>query len=387
MTTQTAIQHSSQYSLKSSMDSPHDKEERKREYNRLAQREFRRRRKEHLKNLEQAQKEQSSEQSEEIERLRYQNDELRRENETLRAQIYGSSSTSSSHNLMPASMNVPLANDGRSFSLSPSISGTSISGAGSPRAKMGSDIMPMAALSLTSSMLPPNMHAYADPSALSTQPYSMVHPSGLHHNSQSSPESSGFRSSRSAVGSSFQSLNVTQPVDAQNLQVPCPQRSRARSSSLSMTPYDRSIARTDLRERFRPLLADLSVTATTESHLSILRAMSDSLPDPLKPTKAQLETPHYYGIDLLASPSLRDRLLTVTIDVAQSFVAEIGILGNEHDGALTIWGDDPLDELSWEFSQATLERWGWMLGRDWVQHYETMHDDSVGYNDNSIDLA
>jgi hypothetical protein len=96
--------------------------------------------------------------------------------------------------------------------------------------------------------------------------------------------------------------------------------------------------------------------------------MSDSLPGPLKPTKSQLETPHYYGIDFLASPSLRDRLLTVMPDVAQTFVTEIGMTGNERDdlGQLIIWGDDPLNEVSWEFSQAVFERWGWMLERDWV---------------------
>jgi hypothetical protein len=96
--------------------------------------------------------------------------------------------------------------------------------------------------------------------------------------------------------------------------------------------------------------------------------MSDSLPLALKPSKAQLETAHYYGIDLLPSPSLRDRLLTVTSDVAQSFVTEIGITGGQREdmGQLIIWGDDPLNEMSWELSQATLERWGWLLGREWV---------------------
>lgn len=135
-----------------------------------------------------------------------------------------------------------------------------------------------------------------------------------------------------------------------------------------MTPYDRTKARAELRERFRPLLADSSIVTTPERHLATLRSLSDSLPGPLKPTKMQLVTPHYYGIDLLASPSLRDRLLTVTPDVAQSFVTEIAINGNERDdvGQLVIWGEDPLNEMSWEFSQAVLERWGWMLGRDWV---------------------
>lgn len=135
-----------------------------------------------------------------------------------------------------------------------------------------------------------------------------------------------------------------------------------------MTPYDRTKARADLRERFRPLLTDPSIIATPDRHLATLRSISDNLPGPLKPTKTQLKTPHYYGIDLLASPSLRDRLLTVTSDVAQSFVTEIGMNGNERDdvGQLVIWGEDPLNEMSWEFSQAILERWGWMLGRDWV---------------------
>jgi hypothetical protein len=137
---------------------------------------------------------------------------------------------------------------------------------------------------------------------------------------------------------------------------------------MSMAPYDRSKARNDIRERFRPLLADPAIIATPERHLATLGSMSDTLPGPLKPTKTQLDTPHYYGIDLLASPTLRDRLLTVTSDVAQSFINEIGFNGNERDdvGQLVIWGDDPLNEMSWEFSQAVLERWGWMLGRDWV---------------------
>jgi hypothetical protein len=120
---------------------------------------------------------------------------------------------------MSTPLNVPLmSSDGRQYSLSPSISGTSMSAHGSPPATMGSDMMPMAALSLTSSMLPPSMQAYADPSALS-QPYSIVHPTGLRHSAQSSPESSGFRTSRSTMGSPFQSMNISQSADTQAPQV------------------------------------------------------------------------------------------------------------------------------------------------------------------------
>jgi hypothetical protein len=115
--------------------------------------------------------------------------------------------------LSPQMAVLPLGNDGRQYSLSPSISAASISARGSPPATIGSDMVPMATLSLTSSMLPPSMQAYTDPCAFSSQPYTMVqHPSGLRHNSvhKSSPESSGFRSSPSAMGPPFQSLNVSQ---------------------------------------------------------------------------------------------------------------------------------------------------------------------------------
>lgn len=120
---------------------------------------------------------------------------------------------------------------------------------------------------------------------------------------------------------------------------------------------------------FRPLVADPSITASPDRHLAVLRSLRDALPEPLKPTKAQLETPHYYGIDFIPSPSLRERLLTVTSDVAQSFALEIGVLRDDRDdtGELVIWGDDALNETAWEFSQVMLERWGWMLGREWVQ--------------------
>ena len=184
-----------------------------------------RRRKEHLKNLEQAQKEQSSEQSEEIERLRYQNDELRREVESLRTQLYGSSSSGPQSMLsMSGPLQVPV---GRQYSLSPSMSVASLSGTCSPPASLSSDMMPIGALSMTTSMIPSSMQAYADSSAMTSQPYSMVHLSGFRQSSQSSPESSGFRNATSAaaVGPSFQSLNMPHSVES------LPQVTGRRSSS------------------------------------------------------------------------------------------------------------------------------------------------------------
>jgi hypothetical protein len=104
----------------------------------------------------------------------------------------------------------------RSYSLSPSVSSTidSMSTAGSPPTTVRSEMLPMAALSLTSSILHPSMQAYADTMRLSNVPsqtYSMVQSSGIHHNAQSSPESPEFGSpqSRSAMGSFPQPLNLT----------------------------------------------------------------------------------------------------------------------------------------------------------------------------------
>jgi hypothetical protein len=91
-----------------------------------------------------------------------------------------------------------------------------------------------------------------------------------------------------------------------------------------------------------------------------------TLPQSLKPNKAHLDTPHHFEIDMIASPTLRDRLLTVSTEVAQNFINEVGFFSGEDTGQFTIWGDDPLNEMSWEFSQSILERWGWLMGRDWV---------------------
>ncbi|KAH8808296.1 hypothetical protein F5884DRAFT_363817 [Xylogone sp. PMI_703] len=374
MTTQTILSTpppSSQYFLRklksTNMDErAAEKEERKREYNRLAQREFRRRRKEHLKKLEQAQLEQNSEQSEEIERLRYQNEELRRENEALRSQLYGAQPSS---HFLGTSFTAP--GDGRSYSLSPSISGASLSGAGSPTAPLVADALPINTLpintlSLTTSMIPPPTYAYSDTSSVSnisnlqqSQAY-MVHSSGLHHNTQSSPETSDFRGTQLALGSSFQSLDISRVVEAE------PSRAvgttvTPRASSVPLVQFDKNKARSDLLKIFHPYFKDQAVVSSSSKHLAALRSLKDTLPEVLKPSRAQLDTPHYYEIDLLPSPSLRDRLMGITEDVARTFISEAS-----EAGQITIWGDDALNEVSWEMSQALLERWGWLVGREWI---------------------
>ncbi len=136
-----------------------------------------------------------------------------------------------------------------------------------------------------------------------------------------------------------------------------------------MVPYDRSRARAEIIEIFRSLYQDPSAISNPDRHLAVLRSMTENLPPSFKPSKAQLETPHYYGIDMIASPSLRDRLLTLTADVARSFVRDLGAVVEEREGAgqLIIWGDDPLNEMSWELSQPILEKWDWLLGPEWKE--------------------
>ena len=144
--------------------------------------------------------------------MRYENDELRRENDVLKSQIYGPS-PSSGHGLLATPHNVPsISNERRAYSLSPSISAASMSGTASPPASLGSDMM---GLSMTSPMLPPSLVSYSDPSALSDQQYSMVLQSGVHPNPQGPSEASAYGGSRSAMGSSYPSINMPGSMPAQ----------------------------------------------------------------------------------------------------------------------------------------------------------------------------
>lgn len=85
----------------------------------------------------------------------------------------------------------------------------------------------------------------------------------------------------------------------------------------------------------------------------------------------QLSTPHYYGVDLIPSPSLRNRLCRAGAEVSSVFLHEFDYLllstnMDEHQ-RLTIWGEDPYNEFSWEFSAEMLSRWGWLVGPPWVE--------------------
>lgn len=134
-------------------------------------------------------------------------------------------------------------------------------------------------------------------------------------------------------------------------------------------PNNISEIRRSLHRLFAPLL-DIQVISNPQSHLATLQAMRISLPTALKPTQLQLTTPHHAYIDMIPSESLRERLITVGATHANAFLMEVCTLACEIEdtGQMTVWGEDWLNEFSWEFSAFVLERYGgWLLGPEWGQ--------------------
>lgn len=107
-----------------------------------------------------------------------------------------------------------------------------------------------------------------------------------------------------------------------------------------------------------------------QSHLHSLALIAPTLPQSLRPTEIQLSTPHLLVIDLIPSPALRERLISVGDLAAGNFLTQVCtfILDIEDHGQITIWGTDALNELSWEFSRDVLQHWGgWLLGPEWFR--------------------
>lgn len=136
-----------------------------------------------------------------------------------------------------------------------------------------------------------------------------------------------------------------------------------------VVPNNIAQIRQSLHGLFAPLL-EMSVISNPQNHLATLAALAPSLPLQLKPTELQLRTPHHAYIDLIASPTLRDRLITIGPTNANSFMTQVCTIACEIEdtGQMTVWGEDWLNEFSWEFSADVLERWGgWLLTQEWGQ--------------------
>lgn len=141
------------------------------------------------------------------------------------------------------------------------------------------------------------------------------------------------------------------------------------SNLVVVVPNNIAEIRRSIEVLFAPLM-DMAVISNPQNHLAALAALAPSLPLQLKPTEMQLRTPHHAYIDMLPSPSLRDRLITIGPANSNTFMTQVCtiVCEIEDTGQMTIWGEDWLNEFSWEFSAEVLERWGgWLLGREWGQ--------------------
>ncbi|KFY25851.1 hypothetical protein V493_04415 [Pseudogymnoascus sp. VKM F-4281 (FW-2241)] len=368
----------------------------KREYNRIAQREFRRRRKDRMTKLEESQSVTVTEQGNEIYYLRRQNEELRAQNELFKAQLFGNSWQGNANMALPP---VVPSSSSRHQSTSICSSASSIlesmSNDGSIMNALGTpNMLPVNQLAMTSSMLPSAVQAFAGamPSSGNMQgmQYSMAHPTG----SRASPQDNSGNVDFSAVASgssSFQamgnipfmissSMATSSQVTAQ-LSRPMqasPGRSEAQQPHvIAMVPVNRIKISNAISSIFSVLVNEAPSFPSPVSnqsyprHLQLLAAIGSSLPGPFRPTATQLSTPHYYGVDMLPSPTLRDRLCRAGAEVSAAFLHEFDCLlltanVDEHQ-RLIIWGEDPFNEMSWEFSGEMLSRWGWLVGQPWAE--------------------
>lgn len=242
------------------------------------------RRKAHLNELEQAQRESSSAQTQEVERLRRENHQLTLENESLRA-AYGSATSSPGPTVSP------------------------VNPRGSP-----SHLLPYG---------PPG--AFLEAATAGSLPSSAV---------STAPSTSS---------------------EASNLVVVVPNNIRE--------------IRRALHRLFAPI-HEIPVVSNPQSHFATLAALAPSLPTSLKPTELQLSQPHNVYIDMIPSPRLRDRLIAIGPANSTTFIMQVCtiVYDVEDTGQMTIWGEDWLNEFSWEFSAPVLERWGgWLLTSEWGQ--------------------
>jgi Domain of unknown function (DUF3425) len=136
-----------------------------------------------------------------------------------------------------------------------------------------------------------------------------------------------------------------------------------------VVPNNIAEIRRSLHVMFAPIL-EITVISSPQNHLATLAALAPTLPTQLKPTVLQLQTPHHAYIDMIPSPSLRDRLIAVGPANSNTFMTQACTIACdiEDTGQMIVWGEDWLNEFSWEFSAAVLERrGGWMLPQEWGQ--------------------
>ncbi|OCT52190.1 hypothetical protein CLCR_08781 [Cladophialophora carrionii] len=188
---------------------------------------------------------------------------------------------------------------------------------------------------------------------------------------------SGYLAYGATPGGFLGPVAASQPFVSGAVSVSLPAPATTPLSSTSSDPSNLVVVvpnnireiRRSLHQTFAPLL-EIHVISNPQTHLATLAAMEPSLPSPLKPSQLQLTTPHHAYIDMLPSPSLRDRLIAIGPANANTFLTEACTIACdiEDTGQMIVWGEDWLNEFSWEFSASVLERWGgWLLTSEWGQ--------------------
>ena len=96
----------------------------------------------------------------------------------------------------------------------------------------------------------------------------------------------------------------------------------------------------------------------------------DHLPANLRPTANQRLIPHHPVLDVLAWPTVRDKMILVFSQppevrppIAASPMALIDFVYDVEDSAegVRIWGDDPYNAENWEAGEAVFKKWWWAL--------------------------
>ncbi|PWN31514.1 uncharacterized protein FA14DRAFT_88208 [Meira miltonrushii] len=106
---------------------------------------------------------------------------------------------------------------------------------------------------------------------------------------------------------------------------------------------------------------------TVEDHQSISNWKFDRIPQNMLPTPAQLSIEHHPYIDCVFPwASMRSKILLLMESIfTEEQLCQETLTSHERYGepAFTVWGDDPMDESSWEVSQSFATNWWFLLDR------------------------
>lgn len=104
------------------------------------------------------------------------------------------------------------------------------------------------------------------------------------------------------------------------------------------------------------------------SELQMIGADFKHLPLNLRPTSTQMTMQHHPVLDLMPWPSVRDKLILIFSQpaefrppIAASPTALVELVYDIEDSAegIRIWGDDPYAAENWELGQKVFDRWWW----------------------------